>query len=308
MCELSRQLQTLACLLALAFGLLLSPPAVAEEQPQQLLGLREAGLHKPVYRVIKQEAPARIVETVKKDHPLDPALDIANGCLAQIHAKVDDYTCILIKRERIGNRLGDQQFMFAKIRTEKRNNDRVTVPFSVYLKFLKPAAIKGREIIYVAGKNNGNLIAHEGGWKGKITPSIPLNPHGTLAMMNQRYPITEIGIENLCARLIEKGTRDKKLGDCIVKIQPAKINKRRCTRIQVTHPTQLPQLDYHMARIFVDDVYNLPVRYEAYDWPRSGDGVSQDDLIEEYTYVNLKTNVGLSDRDFDPANSNYNMK
>jgi len=198
--------------------------------------------------------------------------------------------------------------MFAKIRTEKRNNDGVTVPFSVYLKFLKPAAIKGREVIYVAGKNNGNLIAHEGGWKGRITPSIPLSPHGTLAMMNQRYPITEIGIENLCVRLIEKGMRDKKLGDCIVEMQPAKINERRCTRIQVMHAKQLPQLDFHLARIFVDDEHNLPVRYEAYGWPRNGDSVGQDDLIEEYTYIKLKTNVGLSDRDFDPANSNYNMK
>lgn len=58
----------------------------------------------------------------------------------------------------------------------------------------------------------------------------------------------------------------------------------------------------------MDDEYNLPIRYEAYDWPRNGDSVSQDDLLEEYTYVNLKTNVGLSDRDFDPANSNYNMR
>ena len=294
---------TAAGYILFCYGLLVPGPAAAEER-QKL-----AGLHEPVFRVTKQESATRIAEAAKKQHPLDPALEMAHRSLSHIRQDIDDYTCILVKRERVGNRLGAQEFMLAKVRNGKKEGDQVTVPFGVYLKFLKPDKIKGREVIYVAGKNNGNLIAHEGGWKGKVTPSLPLKPTGPIAMMGQRYPITDIGIENLCVRLIEKGQRDKRLGECVVEMQPAKINKRPCTRIQVKHPERLPHLDFHLARIFVDNEHNVPVRYEAYDWPRRTDAApTEAELIEEYTYVNLKFNVGLTDRDFDPANPKYKMK
>ena len=91
--------------------------------------------------------------------------------------------------------------------------------------------------------------------------------------------------------------------------QQSMINKRPATRIEVIHSEQKPHLDFHVARIFVDNEYGLPVRYEAYDWPRvPGAEPSENELIEEYTYVNLKFNVGLTDADFDPKNPNYNMK
>ena len=91
--------------------------------------------------------------------------------------------------------------------------------------------------------------------------------------------------------------------------EPATINRRKATRIEVKHPQQLPHLDFHLARIYVDEEYGLPIRYEAYSWPKSADAkLTENELIEEYTYVRLKFNVGLSDADFDPANPNYNMK
>jgi hypothetical protein len=48
------------------------------------------------------------------------------------------------------------------------------------------------------------------------------------------------------------------------------------------------------------------VRYESYDWPRTPGG--QPELIEEYTYLNLKFNVGLTDADFDRGNPAYRLK
>ena len=50
---------------------------------------------------------------------------------------------------------------------------------------------------------------------------------------------------------------------------------------------------------------NIPVRYIAYDWPaRPGD---PPDVFEEYNYLDLKLNVGLTDADFDPHNPAYNF-
>jgi hypothetical protein len=59
----------------------------------------------------------------------------------------------------------------------------------------------------------------------------------------------------------------------------------------------------------MDDQLQIPIRYAAYDWPlQPGGDVGEDELIEEYTYVNIKTNIGLEDGDFDPANKEYNMQ
>ena len=60
---------------------------------------------------------------------------------------------------------------------------------------------------------------------------------------------------------------------------------------------------FHLARIFIDDELNIPIRYEAYGWPsRTGDLPV---LEEEYTYLDVKLNNGFTDDDFDIRNPNY---
>jgi hypothetical protein len=274
------------------------PGAWAEEPPAD-----PSRLHEPVYRVsAKQDsAPMALEDT----HPLDPALDMAREGLEHIQANIRDYTCVVVKRERVNGQVGDEEYMYAKVRNAKIRDGQVQVPFSVYLRFVKPKRIAGREVIYVAGENNDKLIAHEGGFRGKVTPSVWLHPTSFLAMQGQRYPITEIGIETLCQRLIERGSRDRAGGPCEVDIKRAKINKRPCTLIEVKHEKRLPHLDFFRAEIFVDEELNVPVRYAAYDWPLTPGGIPE--LIEEYTYVNMKLNVGLTDQDFDPENPQYNL-
>ena len=68
-------------------------------------------------------------------------------------------------------------------------------------------------------------------------------------------------------------------------------------------PTPRRNFRFHIARIFVDDELNLPIRYESYDWPEEEGGKPQ--VLEEYTYLNLKLNNGFTDADFDIRNPNY---
>src|SRR5688500_15330004 len=49
-------------------------------------------------------------------HPLEPALDRAYKAVKHIEAEIKDYTCTLVKRERVDGKLTDQEFVFAKIR------------------------------------------------------------------------------------------------------------------------------------------------------------------------------------------------
>ena len=62
----------------------------------------------------------------------------------------------------------------------------------------------------------------------------------------------------------------------------------------------------HIARIFVDDELKVPVRYAAWNWPKSPGG--RPILIEEFTYLDLKLNVGLTDADFDHKNPKYSYR
>jgi len=269
----------------------ISTAAIAQEGPTE-----------PVARISKKNVPP--ATEPRREHPLDPALRIAYSSLKNIRANVRDYTAILIKRELVNGQLGDYEYMGVKIRNRKVADGKIAVPFSVYMAFLKPETIKGREVIYVENANNGNLVAHEGGMKGRFLPTVELPPNGMMAMRNQRYPITELGIENLVAKLIEKGERDRQHGECNVRfIQGVKIGKRECTVLSVEHPVKRSYFDFYRAEIFIDNEYQIPVRYCAYDWPTTPGGKGQ--VMEEYTYQNIKLNVGLTAKDFDRNNPRY---
>lgn len=264
-------------------------------------------LQEPVFRVSKatSDAPAAARAKDRAEHPLDPALEIARNGLNHIQKDIADYTCTMVKRERVKGKLNDYEYMFSKIRNRKVDGDSLKVPFAIYMYFLKPENTKGREALYIEGANDGKLIAHEGG-KLTIIPSVWLKPESGIAMANNRYPITEAGIENLVARLIEKGERDRKRDECTVEFRKnAKINGRSCTLLKVTHPVPRDYFDFHIAQIFIDDEYQVPVRYAAYTWPAPGS--TEPLLEEEYTYLNLKLNVGLTEVDFDYKNPDYNF-
>ncbi len=261
-------------------------------------------LVEPVHRIANATsiAPA---QTVKRT-ALDDALVRARNSLETCRTQDNDYTALLIKRERVGGALGPHEYMTAKIRCRKIRDGQIVQPLSVYLSFVKPAAVKGREVLYVEGRNNGNLVAHEGGFRGKFLPTVNLPPTGTLAMRGQRYPMTEIGLENLLIKLIERGEQAKSLSDVRSELREGvKINNRPCTLLTVTQPTKRPDLQFYQAKIYMDSELQIPVRYIAYDWPARGK--KELSVIEEYNYLNLKLNVGLTDADFDPNNSKYNF-
>ncbi|QDS89900.1 hypothetical protein EC9_41020 [Rosistilla ulvae] len=252
----------------------------------------------PVFRIAANNSITPAV------HPLDEALRIAHEGLHEIRTNISDYTATLVKRELVGNTVSDYEYMFIKVRNRRVEDGRVVVPFSVYLAFLKPATVKGREVIYVEQQNDNKMVAHEGGFKGRFLPTVWLKPEGAFAMRGQKYPLTEIGIENLVLKLIERGEQDRQHKDVKVEFRKnAKINGRDCSVIQVTHPEYRPEFDFSLGQIFIDDQMNIPVRYVAYGWPKTPGQKPQ--INEEYTYLNVKLNVGLTDADFDPNNPNY---
>lgn len=242
------------------------------------------------------------IDTKDPVHPLDPAIARALKIRKRLQTSVRDYSARLIKQERIRGTLHQPQQLLVKIRQRKTSGE-TEIPLSVYLRFEEPKSLRGREVIWIEGQNAGKLVAHEPpGLRNWFR--VKLAPTSKLAMAGNRYPITHIGLENLVAELIHKGLRDRKLGPCEVDMtQQVKIAGRTCQRILVRHPQKKPELEFHLAIIDIDTELELPIHYAAYSWPETAG--SEPQLLEEYTYTELKINIGLTDRDFDPDNPDY---
>jgi hypothetical protein len=269
-----------------------------------ILVMLHANWVRPATAQNDQVAVKPATASIETSHPLDAALKLARDSWQHSQTHVRDYTAILTKRTRVEGILGDYQYVYVKIRNRRVERDRVTTPMSVYLKFLKPDSIKGREVIWVEGRNKGNLVAHDVGLKGLFR--VNLDPNGLIAMRGQRYPITEVGMDKLLLQLLDKGTRDREHGECQVDFRPnAKVEDRSCLLVQIVHPVQRPHFSFHRVHVFFDDELKLPVRYASWSWPAEPGG--QPPLEEEYNYTKIKLNVGLTDLDFDPDNAEYDF-
>jgi hypothetical protein len=228
---------------------------------------------------------------------LSEALASAHEALNHIERDVHDYSAVIVKQERIGSKLV-KTVMFAKIREK---------PFSVYLNMLDRSddqSVKGREVIYVDGRNKNCLQVHTLGFIASRLGTMSLDTKGRLAMLGERYPITEIGVANLCRQLIKRGESAPDPSRATAKrYRHARINDRACYLLEIMIPAPEKQNWGYLARVFVDDEYQFPLRVEVFELPLDRGKGPQ--LIEEYTYLDLKVNNGYTDADFDTKNRQY---
>lgn len=237
------------------------------------------------------------------DHPLEPALKIAKRGLENIENNVADYQTVMVKQARIGKKLSEVEHLQLKIRHAGKAENGDEIPLSIYMKFLAPQSALGQEVIYVDGWNDGKLVAHLPGMMN--FKRIYLKPESPLAMRGNIYPITMIGMKKLIQMMIEKGENDLEYDECKVTFNPSiEIDGRKCLLLRIEHPIKRDHFEFHIAKVYIDLEYELPVAYEGYLWPeKEGD---EPPLYERYIYTELKLNTGLSDADFDPANEAYN--
>jgi hypothetical protein len=235
-------------------------------------------------------------------HPLEPLLEIAELAGQRIDREYFDYTATLTNQIRFKGKLREPHTLQVKIRHQRVDENGRKIPFSVYTKFIDPPANAGREVIWMDGWNDGNLMVHLTGWQNLMR--ISLDPNGSMAMDGNLYPITMIGMRNLLKQIQEKGARDLNHAPGRVTFKRGlRINDRTVTLIESIHPKQEPHFDYHIAKIYLDEELGLPVGYEGYLWPeKEGDPPL---LLEKYFYTDIQLNVGLTDKDFDPNNPEY---
>jgi hypothetical protein len=270
-------------------------------------GVALAGaIPRPVDELV-EEAEADLEPTSPyADHPLAAVLRQAQDRYKRMQREINDYTATLIRRERLQGQLQPYQYISAKVRHRQISADGSQIPFAVYLRYL--AAHKGREVLYVEGENDGELLATRGGSGSLSNFTVSLEPTSERAMAESLYPITEIGMLNFSRRLLLEGTarmRADKWPDKweVRYYKEAKINGRPCTCVETRRLARHDEDRLHTLQVFIDKEWHVPTRYALYRWPRDGNGDPQ--LEQECTYVDLKLNVGLGDEDFERANPRY---
>lgn len=267
-----------------ALALALAADSPTAQDPDARVALTETASLNPAKVDLSAKAPV--------EGPSARAIRTIRECREKFDA-VEDYTCTFYKRERLDGVLSEMNVMSMKVRNR---------PYSVYFRFQQPN--KGREAIYVEGRNDGYVLAHDVGFTRLLAGTMRLDPNGSRAMENCRHPITRSGISNLIDTVLTRWTAELTDGESVVLFDPRmRLGSAPCLLIEAIHPEKKPNYMFHKVRLFIDSKLGIPVRFEAYDWPEAAGDAPL--LLEEYAYDGIKLNPGLSESDFDAGNPGY---
>ncbi|HRZ86677.1 MAG TPA: DUF1571 domain-containing protein [bacterium] len=199
---------------------------------------------------------------------------------------VDSYTAVFVKEELIDGKMRKPETVFMKFKR----------PFNVYLKWIKEPN-KGREILYLKGKNNNNMKVHIGGLLNLFLPALNISPEHPQVLRNSRHPITHAGLENTIDSLIDQFELAKRRGHLQTIYHGKELLEGNETyRIERVLPKDKGYYCWRLV-LNVDKVSGMPVRIQMYDWNNV--------LVERYTYIKITLNAPLTERDFDSRNKDY---
>lgn len=203
------------------------------------------------------------------------AAELAKRAAAR-YKQVESYTATFEKIERIGDKLVGPTEMTLHFRE---------TPFSVHLVCEGPAN-EGREVLYVKGKHDDKMLVRLGKGFGQGMV-IPLAVDSPRALAGNRHPVTRIGLGLLSRRLTDQFAEAKKAGT----LESALVGGRELAGRKTWLIKR--KLDTGGTRYWhIDRELGLPIRVATYD--------KDEQLIEQYTYKNLKLDAKLDDDDFDP--------
>lgn len=228
-------------------------------------------------------ASGTITEPAKAD-PLGTLLSEARAA----YAKTRDYTGTLTRQERINGTLGPEQVAEMKMRVN---------PVGVYVRFARPEAAAGMEVVYSAAARDGKVRYRPAGIAGR-KGFQKLEVDDTKFLADHRHPVTEWGIGPIIERIATATAREKTLNNPVeVYTADYQFAGRNVTKYEIL--TRRPHALRYAARmvVYVDKETKLPVRFEAYDDPKAG--ATTGNLLEAYSFTDLKFNTGLGENSFD---------
>lgn len=206
------------------------------------------------------------------------------------YGKVREYRCIFQKRQRIGGTLQPPQRMVFKFRA----------PMNLYMKWLSEPH-KGQEILYAPSRYGKKALARAGGWKGAVTPPIHIDVDGYWVMRDNIHPLNHAGIGYFLDLFMKnaKRAREEK-ASALIDRGVQMVAGRPARLLESVLPNDKAKGYYcYRCLVWFDEEHGLPVQVSIYDW--------DDNLSEEYLYVDLDLDPGFTDRDFDRHNPDYHL-
>ncbi len=256
------------------------------------------------------EASAEPVDMIgpgkKPPKSLQPLIKMARHAKTIFETKVDSYTCLLVKREMIEGKLEPTTYLRLKIRERRVDGENLVRPQSIYAKFLKPDNVAGREVLYVENQFDGDMLVRRGGTR---LPNLTLkiSPDGRLAKQESKHSFVQTGIRPMVEQILERMESEKDASNLAIRyFADAKVDGRPCQHIEVRQLQQRPDSTYHVAKVYVDEEYKLPVYFSSYSWAEDADG--EPVLQEQYAITKIDLQAELTDLDFDRDNPEYKFQ
>ncbi len=202
--------------------------------------------------------------------------------------KVRDYSCTFTRQEMVKGVLSGEQVAEMKVRTS---------PAGVYVRFAKPQEVAGMEVAYTASRKVPKMryrAAGLTGAKGFVTRDLD----DTKFLAANRHPVTQWTMNAVVDRVSAAVAREKTLNNPVeVFTADYQFAGRNVVRYDIlTRRPHTFRYAYRML-VYVDKQTKLPLRFEAYDQPKTGSTTGE--LLEAYSFSDMKLNVGIGENAFD---------
>lgn len=231
----------------------------------------------PTTQQIKKNADA-IVKT-------DPQ-KFLQYCLDYYNRTVQDFTCIFIKKELLGGKMSKTQKMSVKFRDK---------PFSVFVKWeLNP--IVASKILYIKGQNDNKMLVQPSGWAGLLVWGHVVRPiNSPDTYKTSQKTIDQFGFKNILMMVIKTNKMATKHGDINIKyVGDSKIGNSKTYVIERIISKNSKQTVAKLI-LHIDKKNLLPIAVYCYDRSQK--------LTAKYISLDVKINVGLTDKHFTPKNN-----
>ncbi len=220
----------------------------------------------------------RIERLARTDH-----VELLKLCLQRYLANYRDYTCTLTRQERIEGELSRVQVVDVKFKQQ---------PFSVLMTW-KQNPTRGDKVLYVENDPEGKhkMYVHPTGLAGKLIRSVERWPDDPEVKAMSLRTVDQFGFARSLQALIEVYEQAKAAGDLIEAgyVGQGEVDGRPTWVLRRV----LAAGENYPAKVTIaglDAEHLLPVHVKGLDW--------QDQLSSEYTFTDLRFNVGLTDEQF----------
>jgi hypothetical protein len=256
--------------------------------------------HTPILQtptVLANEAPQTdpFEQTIRRD-PVAALIQARERHVSM----VKDYECLFVKQELLDSGMSAEQHIEVKFRQ---------APYSVFMHWVRNPGAASR-VIYVKGRwvdedaedpdKREQAVCQPGPIARVFLKSIRQPIHGSRANDASRRYIDEFGFRRSLDLLIQycelaRSRNELKLeyrGESFFDGRPTWVLRRT-----LPYTGEGGRYPDRIAEMHIDKDYRIPVAVYCY----SNDDMLPQSLLGKYEYTDIRLDVGLTERDFDPA-------